>query len=202
MSHVGVLALQGDYARHIAMLQSIGVDAREFRESEDISELVALVIPGGESTTIGMLMERRGLDTAIPAAIRAGLPVFGTCAGAILLARTIKGSQQYRIGELDITVERNAYGSQVDSFEAMIDIADTSCGFKATMEAVFIRAPVFSEPGPQVQVLASFNHRPILVRQGKLLAASFHPELSGNPAVHRYFMETMVDFMGTMVGTG
>lgn len=191
MKHIGVLALQGGFAKHLEVLGSLGLKAKEFRDVEDLENLAGLILPGGESTTIGMLMERRGLLGPLRKAIEDGLPVFGTCAGAILLARDIVGSSQLRLGELDISIERNAYGSQVDSFEARLDIQDRSTGLEAELEAVFIRAPRIESVGSSVTVLGSFGAHPVLVRQGSILAATFHPELTADSTIHRYFAETI-----------
>ena len=188
-ARIGVLALQGGYSRHIAVLRSLGVDAFELREPSDLEGISGVVLPGGESTTIGMLMQRRGLDIALPKIISNGLPVFGTCAGAILLAKQIINSNQYRMSVLDIGVDRNAYGSQVDSFECHLEISDTALDFKTEIEAVFIRAPKFVSIGPKVRVLATFGDAPVMVRQDNILAAAFHPELTQDSTVHRYFLE-------------
>jgi 5'-phosphate synthase pdxT subunit len=192
---VGVLALQGDFAKHLAVCQALGVAAKEFREPQEIPDLAALIIPGGESTTIGMLMERRGLLDPLRLALADGLPCFGTCAGAILLANTITDSSQSRLGGLDVTIERNAYGSQIDSFEARLDLTDPTQQLAGDIEAVFIRAPRITQTGAAVQVLASFANYPVLVRQNRLLAACFHPELTNNPAIHRYFLTTMAQIL-------
>jgi 5'-phosphate synthase pdxT subunit len=173
------------------MLTGQGFDARRFREPEDLEELAGLVIPGGESSTIGMLMERRGLIAPLRAAIASGLPVFGTCAGMILLANEIIGSQQVRLGGMDISVERNAYGSQIESFEATIEVNDPESKERFTLPGVFIRAPRISRVGKGVTVLARFAEAPILVRQGKLLAASFHPELTDCGRLHAYFAQNL-----------
>jgi 5'-phosphate synthase pdxT subunit len=188
MPFVGVLSLQGDFDKHLAMLSSLGCDARPFKEVRDIPELTGLVIPGGESTTIGMLMERRGLVEPLRMAIAYGLPVFGTCAGAILLAKEIEDSSQLTLGAMDMRVKRNAYGRQVDSFEARLDFHDAEHGIDSELEGVFIRAPRIESAGPLLSTLSEFNRNPVLVRQGRLLAATFHPELTSNPAVHAYFL--------------
>lgn len=187
--YIGVLALQGAFARHIQMFTNIGVDARPFRELSELSELAGLVIPGGESTTIGMLLERRNLVDPLRQAIIDGLPVFGTCAGAILLARDIEDSDQLRLGTMDISIRRNAYGSQVDSFETRLDVSDEPEGLQEEIDGVFIRAPLITRCGKAVRLLASFDGKPVLVRQERMLAGSFHPELSNSTAVHRYFAE-------------
>jgi len=169
------------------MFQSIGVDARPFKELEELPNLAGLVIPGGESTTIGMLLERRGLIEPLRQAILAGFPIYGTCAGAILLAKTIEDSDQIRLGTMDMVIRRNAYGSQVDSFEAKLDVRDPQAGLEAEIEGIFIRAPLIISCEAAVQILASFDNKPVLVRQNSMLAGSFHPELSNSPIIHRYF---------------
>lgn len=191
MPDIGLLVLQGGFARHEEALRDIGASVRHVRYPSDLEGLAGIVLPGGESTTQGMLLERHGLLGPLRDAIAAGLPVFGTCAGAILLARDIEGSDQARLGNLDISVIRNAYGPQVDSFEARIQISDAAHQIEDEIEAVFIRAPVFSRIGAGVEVLASFDGKPVLVRQGKILAAAFHPELTRDRAVHRHFTEKL-----------
>lgn len=187
MKAIGVLALQGDFQKHLEKLDSIGVDAKPFKEAGDIPGLAGLVIPGGESTTIGMLMERRGLIEPLRQAIRHGLPVFGTCAGAILLAEDIQSSSQTRLGLMDISVIRNAYGTQLDSFEARLGLRDDDFGFSAEVEGVFIRAPVIRSVGKGVRVLGEFNGNAIMARQGNMLVATFHPELTKDTGVHGFF---------------
>ncbi len=188
---LGVLALQGDYQKHLDMLLSLGVDARLFRELADLPNLVGLIIPGGESTTIGMLLERRGLDRALRTAIQAGLPVFGTCAGAILLAADIADNSQLRLGTMDLSITRNAYGSQVDSFEVQLQLLDPEHQIETEIEGVFIRAPRITRVGSRVSILSKIEDSPVLVRQDKQLAASFHPELTSSNIVHRYFAEQL-----------
>lgn len=180
MGIVGILALQGGYDLHAAVCRRLGFEVREVRDPEDLANLEVLILPGGESTVMGMLMERRGLDRPLAVALDQGLPVFATCAGTILLARDIERSpgvpsDQYRLGVLDVTVVRNAYGSQVESF--------------VTPLGMFIRAPRITRVGPGVEVLASYEGEPVLVRQGRLWAATFHPELSGNDEFHRQFFQ-------------
>lgn len=186
MKTVGVLALQGGFGLHAAACRKLGHEVREVREPEDLPGLDALILPGGESTTIGMLLERRGLAEPLRQAVEAGLPTLGTCAGAILLAAEIVGSTQFRLGILDLTVERNAYGSQVDSFEANLDIEGIP-GVTA-VPGVFIRAPRFSRVGPGTQILAVHGGFPVLIRRGRVAAASFHPELTGSLEIHRWFL--------------
>ena len=182
---IGVLALQGDFAEHLAMLARIGVDAREVRKAGDLEGVDALIIPGGESTTIGKLMARYGLDAAIRARAKQGMPIYGTCAGLILLAQAIEGSDQPRLGLMDIAVIRNAFGRQIESFEADIPFAPTP---EQPVRGVFIRAPIVSRVGAGVQTLSVFDGKIVAVQQGNLLATAFHPELTDDTRVHRYFL--------------
>lgn len=182
---VGVLALQGDFAEHRAMLTRIGVDTREVRKCSDLDGIDALIIPGGESTTIGKLMARHGLDAAIRARAQQGMPLFGTCAGLILLAQTIEGSDQPRLGLMDITVVRNAFGRQIESFEADVPFSPTP---EQPVRGVFIRAPIVARVGAGVQTLSTFEGKIVAVQQGNLLATAFHPELTDDTRVHRYFL--------------
>jgi 5'-phosphate synthase pdxT subunit len=182
---VGVLALQGDFREHIKASQDCGHTAIEVRRESELSQIDALILPGGESTTIIHLAQNFDLYQPIKSAIAQGLPVYGSCAGMILLAdRIIDGIEgQKSFGGLDITVRRNAFGRQVDSFESELSFNGE------TMHAVFIRAPWVEEVGPDVQVLSTAADHPVAVRQGSLLATSFHPELTQDLAVHRYFFE-------------
>ena len=182
---IGVLALQGDFAEHMAMLTRIGVDAREVRKAGDLEGVDALIIPGGESTTIGKLMARYGLDEAIRACAKQGMPIYGTCAGLILLAKEIEGSDQPRLGLMDIAVIRNAFGRQIESFEADIPFAPTP---EQPVRGVFIRAPIVARVGAGVQTLSVFDGKIVAVQQGNLLATAFHPELTDDTRVHRYFL--------------
>jgi 5'-phosphate synthase pdxT subunit len=182
---VGILSFQGDFDRHARIISSLGHRSIPVRTVEGLAELDALIIPGGESTTIGMLMDRFGLLSALRDRISEGLPVFGTCAGAILLARTIESSDQPRIGVMDISVVRNAYGRQIESFEADVEVPILP---DRPVRGVFIRAPIISEVGESVSVLAHFESRPVVVRQGSLLAATFHPELAGDARLHELFI--------------
>ncbi len=182
--------MQGDFQKHIAMLQSLGADAYAARMPGDIERADGIVLPGGESTTIGKLMARYGMDTAIQDAARAGKPVYGTCAGMILLARAIEAGTGERggqptLGLLDITVSRNAFGRQVDSFEAALDIAVLG---PEPLRAVFIRAPYAAALGPGVETLAAHDGKAVFVRSGNILASAFHPEISGDPRVHALFL--------------
>ena len=182
---VGVLALQGDFREHVAILRSIGASPVEVRTPEELADVDALVIPGGESTTIGRLATLYGLIEPIRDRCAAGMPVLGTCAGMIFLASSTVEGDQPQLGVLDATVRRNAFGRQVDSFEANLDVA----GFDEPMHAVFIRAPWIDKVGGDVDVLAEVMDplgvtHPVLVRQGRILATSFHPELTGDTRLH------------------
>ncbi len=181
---VGVLALQGAFAAHSDCLASIGVQSVEVRTPEQLNSVGALLMPGGESSTMSQLLESSGLFDPIAARIADGMPVFGTCAGMILLASEILDgrSDQRSFSAIDISVRRNAFGRQVDSFEATIN---SSVG---DFHGIFIRAPRIERIGEEVEVLGSINNEPVLVRQGNVLAASFHPELSNDARLHEYFV--------------
>ena len=183
---IGVLALQGNVAEHTRMLARAGATVSSVRRPGELDGLAGLVIPGGESTVIDKLLRRVGLFDPLRAAIAGGLPVFGTCAGMILLAdRLVDGTaDQQTLGGLDVTVRRNAFGRQVDSFEH--DLPITGLGEDA-FRAVFIRAPWVEAVGPGVQVLAEVGGRPVAVRAWTLLATAFHPELTGDDRLHRFF---------------
>jgi pyridoxal 5'-phosphate synthase pdxT subunit len=180
---VGVLALQGDFAAHAAALRAQGAEVREVRRTRELDGLAGLVLPGGESTTLLKLMEDEPWPAFLRRFHRDGGALLGTCAGAILLAREVRPAQA-SLGLLDAVVERNAYGRQVDSFETRL-IAPVLGGAVA---AVFIRAPRFVAHGPDVEVLARLGEEPVALRQGRILAATFHPELSGSAALHRAFL--------------
>jgi len=183
---IGVVSYQGDFQRHIAMLNGLGVATREVRNSQDLLGVHGVVLPGGESTTIGMLMERYGVAEALKQRASEGMPVFGTCAGVILLAEEILNSTQPRLGLLPVSVERNAYGRQIESFEAGLN----SPMFGATaLVGVFIRAPRIRRWSPEVEILADFEQEPILIRYRSILGATFHPELTQDTRIHRYFLE-------------
>ncbi len=183
---IGVLALQGDVPEHLRALREAGAEALPVKTREALDQVDGLVIPGGESTTVGMLLERFELMEPLRQRIDAGMPVFGTCTGLILLAREIEGSHQPRIGRMDVSVRRNAFGRQVDSFEVDVPVPEIG---QEPVRAVFIRAPRITHAEPQVEVLAETEAGPILVRQGRLLGATFHPELTHDSRVHRLFVE-------------
>lgn len=185
---VGVLALQGDVREHIQSLLECGVQAFPVRRSSEIESIDALILPGGESTTIAQLAEVFDVYELIKGRIAQGMPVYGSCAGMILLAKEILDAKvgQKSFGGLDITVRRNAFGRQVDSFESDIPFADGSTDL---IRAVFIRAPWVEKVGESVQILASIDSHPVAVRTRTALATSFHPELTGDNRIHRYFIE-------------
>lgn len=184
---IGVLAIQGDYSAHAEALMEAGAKPVEVRNSEELNRLDGLILPGGESSTILKFLERRGLFDALKE-FTGKRPVFGTCAGAILLAREVRHPEQRSLEALDAVVERNAYGRQIDS---TILTEPTSLP-GGPLEMVFIRAPRFLETGSAVEVLARREGFPVLVRQGNLLAATFHPELSTDRRIHRLFVETVI----------
>jgi 5'-phosphate synthase pdxT subunit len=184
---VGVLALQGDYAAHAAALAGVGAEAVEVRKAEQLGGLDGLILPGGESTTVLRFLDRHRLFDHL-AEFCGRKPVFGTCAGAILLAREVRNPAQRSLGLLDAVVERNAYGRQIDS--AILTAQTELPG--GPLEMVFIRAPRMIEVGPGVEVLARREGFPVLVRQGKVMAATFHPELADDRRVHRLFVETVL----------
>jgi 5'-phosphate synthase pdxT subunit len=185
---VGVLALQGDIREHISSLIACGVTPIAVRRSAELDQIDALVLPGGESTTIAQLSEVFGVYDPIKTRIAQGLPVYGSCAGMILLANEILDAKQGQksFGGLDITVRRNAFGRQVDSFESDIAFADGSADL---IRAIFIRAPWVERVGDGVQVLATVDSHPVAIRSQTLFATSFHPELTEDHRIHRYFIE-------------
>ena len=188
---VGVLALQGDFREHIAVLQSLGADARAIRRPEELARVAGLVIPGGESSVMDKLSRMFGLAEPLKSAIRSGLPVYGTCAGLITLADRVLDAiaGQQSLGGLDISVRRNAFGSQRDSFET--DLAIPILG-ELPMHAVFIRAPVVEQMGEGVVALATLGDgRVVAVKQGNLLGTSFHPEMTGDTRFHELFLNTV-----------
>jgi len=187
---VAVVAMQGDFEKHIAMLARLGADAYAARTPADVARADALILPGGESTTIGKLLARYGVDAAIREAAARGKPVYGTCAGLILLAREIaegtgeRGGQP-TLGLLDVVVARNAFGRQLDSFETALDVP--ALGPEA-LRAVFIRAPYVAQAGADVEILASYEGKAVFVRQGRILGSAFHPELADDDRAHRLFL--------------
>ena len=182
---VGVLALQGAFREHVAAVASLGATAREVRQLKDIEGIDALIIPGGESTTMGKLLNEWNMLEPLRQRILDGMPVYGSCAGLILLCREIENSDQPRLGVLDATVRRNAFGRQVDSFETDLSIPEIGAD---PIPAVFIRAPVITGVGAGVTVLAEVKGQAVAVRQNNILATSFHPELTPDTRMHSYFL--------------
>ncbi|MDP9233507.1 MAG: pyridoxal 5'-phosphate synthase glutaminase subunit PdxT [Actinomycetota bacterium] len=184
---VGVLALQGDVREHERALDAVGASPVAVRDSDDLASVDGLIIPGGESTTIGKLLDRFELLGPLNQRVAEGMPVYGTCAGLILMATKVVGKEDapHRVGALDVDVRRNAYGRQTESFETDLDIE----GFDAPFRAVFIRAPAIERTGAGVAVLAACDGHPVLVKQGRLLASSFHPEMTGDLRIHQLFLD-------------
>lgn len=184
MVKAGVLALQGDFREHARMLAAAGAAPVEIRTPDQLADVECLVIPGGESTTIGKLARLYGFVEPVLARAAAGMPIFGTCAGMIVLAERIEGSGEPLFPLIDITVQRNAYGRQVESFEADLTVE----GIDHPVRGVFIRAPRVDDVGPQVRILASHEGHPVVLEQGNIVVASFHPELVGDTALHAYLL--------------
>ncbi len=183
---IGVLAYQGDVPEHLRILAELGVPTLEVRTVADLERVDGLIVPGGESTVIGKLADRYGLLEPLRRRAASGLPMFGTCAGMIFMAREVEGPPQHLLGVMDLRVRRNAFGRQAASFEAEVDVKGVDGG---PVSGAFIRAPWISEAGPQVDVLAEIDGRAIAARQGNLVAVAFHPELTGDPRLHRWFVD-------------
>lgn len=184
---MGVVAIQGDYEKHLQALIQAGAEPsalREVRTPAELSEVDRLILPGGESTTVGLLMERYGLGAAIQGAASKGMPIWGTCMGMILMAREVEPLAQYSLGLLDIAVQRNAFGAQVHSFEDAVEVD----GLSEPVLGVFIRAPIVTSAGPSVKVLARYGDEIVAVREGNRLGTSFHPELTEDPRMHQWFL--------------
>ncbi|HEX2241341.1 MAG TPA: pyridoxal 5'-phosphate synthase glutaminase subunit PdxT [Actinomycetota bacterium] len=191
---IGVLGLQGDVREHQRALETAGASPVLVKHAAELNDVDALVIPGGESTTIGKLLDRFALLDPLRERVASGMPVYGTCAGLILMAAEVVLDEfavgnphdaPHRLGSMDVAVTRNAYGRQVDSFETDLDIA----GLDEPFRAVFIRAPTIERTGADVEVLATFEDRPVLVRQRNMLASTFHPEMTGDARVHELFIQ-------------
>ncbi|WP_314590738.1 pyridoxal 5'-phosphate synthase glutaminase subunit PdxT [Paenibacillus terrigena] len=181
---VGVLALQGAVAEHIRSIEQAGATGVSVKRVEQLDELDGLIIPGGESTTIGKLMRKYDFIDAVRSFSEQGKPVFGTCAGLIVLAKRIEGQDEAHLELMDMTVARNAFGRQRESFETDLPVQ----GIDEPIRAVFIRAPLITQVGPEVDVLSTFNGEIVTARQGHLLAASYHPELTNDVRLHEYFL--------------
>lgn len=184
MTRVGVLALQGDVREHLQIIERLGADAVEVKHAEHLGSIDGLIIPGGESTTIGKMAVRFGLFDPLRSAVDEGMPVYGTCAGMILLATSLTEGDQPLLGSLDVVVRRNAFGRQNESFEHELEVA----GLDEPFHAVFIRAPWIEKVGSDVEVLASIEDHPVMVRQGNILATSFHPELTDDGRLHQMLL--------------
>ncbi len=189
MARIGALAIQGDFAAHAAALREAGAKVREVRKATELREVDGLVIPGGESTTLlkFLLNADLGYIDALKEFHQAGKPIFGTCAGLILVAKDVTNPPQFSLGFIDLGVERNSYGRQKESFEAVGE--GYLQGKAEPLKMVFIRAPRIIRMGPDVELLATWQGEPVLARQGTILTASFHPELTGDLTVHRYFLD-------------
>ena len=186
MTVIGVLALQGDFAEHFAMVRRLGAEAREVRVPKDLEGLAGLILPGGESTAIYRLMERWGLVEPLVALAHSGTPIWGTCAGLILICRSVLGDSVPSLNLLDVDIQRNAYGRQVDSFEADVRIPVLG---ESPLRAMFIRAPLIKHVGPGVDVLARLaDQSPVAVRQRNILGSTFHPELTADGRFHSYLL--------------
>jgi 5'-phosphate synthase pdxT subunit len=182
--HIGILAVQGDYQAHARMLERLGAEYAFVRRAEELARVDALILPGGESTTMIKFLKEEGLEAPLRDLAARGGAFLATCAGAILLAREVRSPAQWSLGLVDLVVTRNAYGRQVAS-----EVRYAQSKLKSEpLEMVFIRAPLIEETGPEVEVLASENSQPVLVRQGKALVATFHPELTSDTTVHEYFL--------------
>ncbi len=185
---IGVLALQGAFREHRIMLESLGCNVTEVRLPKHLEGLDGIVFPGGESTTIGKLMVHYGFIKALTEYYNSGGAIFATCAGAILLATDIVGSDQPRLGLLKMTVKRNAFGRQVDSFQTPLEVL----GLETPFPALFIRAPILESVGEGVEILATFENQIVLARKDRLLVSSFHPELTSDTRLHRFFLEQII----------
>ncbi|MBI1747374.1 MAG: pyridoxal 5'-phosphate synthase glutaminase subunit PdxT [Acidobacteria bacterium] len=181
---IGVLSLQGDFEAHTRVLARLDMPYCEIRHPEQLRDTDGLILPGGESTTMVKFIQAAGFEPALKAYAKARRPIFGTCAGAILLAAEVIDRPQFSLGLIDLVVRRNAYGRQVDSF---IEVGPCA-GFNEPLEMVFIRAPIIESVGPSVSVLARAQNRPVLVRSGNILVSTFHPELTVDNRVHAYFL--------------
>jgi 5'-phosphate synthase pdxT subunit len=185
---IGVLGLQGAFDKHRQILERCGARAIIVRREEELARADALIIPGGESTTVNTLFDRTGLAQPIRERAKAGMPMLGTCMGMIVMARTIHGLDQPSLGLLDIVVERNAFGRQVESFEADLDIPVVG---EKPFRGVFIRAPIVRSAGPECEPLCEYEGRIVMVRQGHLLGTAFHPELTADRRIHELFLEML-----------
>jgi 5'-phosphate synthase pdxT subunit len=189
---IGVLALQGDFREHRKVLEDLGCEVVEVRKASDLDHIDGLIIPGGESTTIGKLLQMDGLGDRIKDLATDNFPIFGTCAGMILLSKQVDDSDQYRLGLMDTIIRRNAFGRQVASFETYLEVPALGSD---PVRAVFIRAPFVREVAPNVGILAEYDGKIVFVRQGNMLASAFHPELTPDYRVHQFFLDIVDEQM-------
>jgi len=187
---IGVSGIQGDFREHKWAIEKLGIETLVVRTPEDLDRIDGLIIPGGESTTMIRIMKRIGLFDALREKIQNGFPVYGTCAGLIVLAKEIENYPQESLGVIDIKVKRNAYGRQVDSFDEMVEIK----GFDKPFKAIFIRAPRVEAWGEGVETLAFLDNHPIMLRQNNVLVTSFHPELTDDKRIHEYFVKMVKEY--------
>ncbi len=188
---IGILALQGDVREHISMLKKLNADTVPVKYPEDLEFIDGLIMPGGESTAISLLMGKYGLRQKIQEKHREGMPVYGTCAGAILLGKKILGNGMKPLGLIDIDIERNSYGRQIDSFEANLSIKNIG-----DFEGIFIRAPVIKRINNGIEILAEHKNHPVMLKQNNILITTFHPELANDTRVHEYFLGMAEEYKG------
>lgn len=197
--HIGILALQGDVSEHAQAVTDLGSITYAVRTKQDLTQVNALIIPGGESTTLGKLMKATGLDTEIINKTNSGMPVYGTCMGLILLAKQVTSGSapgQALLGLIDIKVKRNAYGRQCESFQTRVSIPAINT---KEFPCIFIRAPQIESVGPHIEVLASLDGKPILVRERHVLGSTFHPELTNDRRIHKYFLQIIKTSLGSNI---
>ncbi|MBR9699617.1 pyridoxal 5'-phosphate synthase glutaminase subunit PdxT [Candidatus Woesearchaeota archaeon] len=180
---IGVLALQGDFREHMDILKRLGVEPVKVRTKKDLKDVKGLIIPGGESTTIGNLLVKNGLKIELEKKNKKNFPIFGSCAGAILLSKKIKGSTQPHLNFIDVEIKRNAYGRQQESFETTLEV------FDKPFHSIFIRSPRIESTGKKVEILAEYNSSPVLARQKNILICTFHPELTDDTRIHELFLQ-------------
>ncbi|WP_206811292.1 pyridoxal 5'-phosphate synthase glutaminase subunit PdxT [Paradesulfitobacterium ferrireducens] len=190
---IGVLALQGAFREHRIALESLGAEVVEVRKSSELDQIDGLIIPGGESTTMGKLMQVDGLGDKIKDLAGKDLPIFGTCAGMIMMSKKISNSQQYSLELMDVTAERNAFGRQIASFETDLNVPALG---SEPVRAVFIRAPYIKDIAPNVGILAEYEGKVVFARQGNMIASAFHPELTPDRRVHQYFLDIVEEYAG------
>ena len=186
---VGILALQGDVREHMNILRKLDAEPIKVKSPEDLTDIDALIIPGGESTTISLLMRKYKLDAAIKEKHKHGLPIYGTCAGAIVLAKSIIGNNQQKLGLADISIKRNDYGRQINSFETELSIKDIG-----DFKGIFIRAPTIKSFYNGAEILSEHKNNPVMVRQDNILITTFHPELTNDTRIHKYFLEMAQEY--------